>query len=132
MNKSGKINKNIKKAILEGIRKIKGKDITLIDLNTIKHTECGFFIICHGNSTTQVSSIAHSVEEKMEEMAGEKALHTEGYKNSVWILLDFGDVVVHVFDGVLAADAVDVGGFFPAAPNEVQILRRFRCKANIR
>jgi len=98
MNKSTEINKNIKEAILEGIRKIKGKDITIIDLNTIKHTECGFFIICHGNSSTQVSSIAQSVEEKMKEMAGEKALHTEGYKNSVWILLDFGDVVVHVFD----------------------------------
>jgi len=98
MNKSTEINKNIKEAILEGIRKIKGKDITIIDLNTIKHTECGFFIICHGNSSTQVSSIAQSVEEKMKEMAGEKALHTEGYKNSIWILLDFGDVVVHVFD----------------------------------
>ena len=98
MNKSGEIQKDIKNAILEGIRKIKGKDITIIDLNTIKHTECGFFIICHGNSSTQVNSIAQSVEKKMVEMAGQKALHSEGYKNSVWILLDYGDVVVHVFD----------------------------------
>jgi ribosome-associated protein len=98
MNKNEIVTRNLNEAILEGIKKIKGKDITIIDLNTIKHTECGYFVICHGTSSTHVSSIAESVEKKMEEIAGEKALHTEGYNNALWILLDFGEIVVHVFD----------------------------------
>lgn len=84
-------------AILEGIRRIKGKEITLIDLSTIHHTECDWFIICHGNSSTQTDSIAHSVEETVEELTGIKTWHTDGYKNSIWILLDYSNIMVHVF-----------------------------------
>lgn len=84
-------------AILEGIQRIKGKDITLIDLNTIHHTECGYFIICHGTSSTQVDAIAHSVEDTVKEMLGEDVWHRDGYRNAIWILLDYGDVMVHVF-----------------------------------
>ena len=83
--------------ILEGIRKIKGKEITIIDLNTIKHTECGYFVICHGTSSTQVSSTAFSVEETVKEETGVNAWHKEGYRNAIWILLDYGDIMVHVF-----------------------------------
>ena len=97
MNKNTEITEKLKEAILEGIRKIKGKEITLIDLNTIQYSECGYFIICHGTSTTQVSSIAQSVEETVELVTGEEAWHVEGYKNSIWVLLDYGEIVVHVF-----------------------------------
>ncbi|SHF73204.1 ribosome-associated protein [Mariniphaga anaerophila] len=97
MDKHEEITKNLKDAILEGIDKTKGKDITIIDLNTIHYTECGYFIICHGTSTTQVSAIAQSVEETVAEETGEKSWHAEGYKNSTWILLDYGEIVVHVF-----------------------------------
>ena len=88
---------HLKEAILEGINKIKGKEITIIDLNTVKHTECGYFIICHGTSVTQVNSIARSIEETVEKMTNKKVWHSEGYNNSLWILLDFGEIVVHVF-----------------------------------
>jgi ribosome-associated protein len=98
MNKNEKITIKTRDAILEGIKKIKGKDITIIDLNTIHYTECGYFIICHGNSSTQVSSIAQSVERTVKEETKEKAWHVEGYKNSIWVLLDFGEIVVHVFN----------------------------------
>jgi len=84
-------------AIIEGIKRVKGKEITIIDLNTIHHTECGYFIICHGNSNTQVDAIAHSVEETTEELTGEKVWHRDGYRNAIWILLDYGDIMVHVF-----------------------------------
>lgn len=84
-------------AILEGIQRIKGMDIVKIDLTKINHSECNYFIICHGNSTTQVDAIAHSVEDTVEEMVGETAWHKDGYQNSVWILLDYADVMVHVF-----------------------------------
>lgn len=97
MDKNTESTEKFKDAILEGIRKIKGKEITIIDLNTIQYTECGYFIICHGTSTTQVSSIAQSVEETVELETGEKAWHVEGYKNSIWVLLDYGEIVVHVF-----------------------------------
>ncbi len=97
MNKTEELTEKTKEAILEGIQKIKGKAITIIDLNSIHHTECGYFIICHGNSSTQVSSIAQSIEEEVKQETGEKAWHTEGYNNSIWVLLDFGEIVVHVF-----------------------------------
>ncbi len=97
MNNNLESTEKIKNSVLEGIRKIKGKELTIIDLNTIHYTECGFFVICHGNSSTHVSSIAQSVEETVKEEAGINAWHTEGYRNATWILLDFGEVVVHVF-----------------------------------
>ena len=97
MNNISESTDKIKNAILEGIRKIKGKDLTIIDLNTIQYTECGYFVICHGNSNTHVSSIAQSVEETVKEETGTNALHTEGFRNATWILLDFGEIVVHVF-----------------------------------
>ncbi|MBK6281349.1 MAG: ribosome silencing factor [Draconibacterium sp.] len=83
--------------VLEGIQRIKGKEITIVDLNTINHTECGYFVICHGTSTTQANSIAQSVEETVREATGVDAWHKDGYRNSIWILLDYGDIMVHVF-----------------------------------
>lgn len=87
----------ILEGVLEGIRRIKGKEIAIVDLNTINHTECGYFVICHGTSTTQTNSIAQSVEVTVKEQLGVDAWHKDGYRNSIWILLDYGDIMVHVF-----------------------------------
>jgi ribosome-associated protein len=84
-------------AIVEGIQRKKGIDLVKIDLTKINHSEFKHFIICHGNSNTQVDAIAHSVEDTVIELLNEKAWHTDGYKNSLWILLDYADVVVHIF-----------------------------------
>jgi len=84
-------------AIVEGIQRVKGIDIVKIDLTKINHTECNYFIICHGNSNTQVNAIAHSVEDTAIELANEKAWHTDGYQNATWILLDYANIMVHVF-----------------------------------
>ena len=89
-------NKIVEGAI-EGIRRLKGKKIAIIDLNTIHHTECGYFVICHGNSNTHVDGIARSVEETIKELLGTKAWHKDGYRNAIWILLDYLDVMVHIF-----------------------------------
>ena len=97
MNEKEQVIEKTLNAIIEGIRRVKGKDIALIDLNTIQHTECGYFIICHGTSNTQVSAIAHSVEETVEKLTEEKVWHRDGYRNAIWILLDYGDIMVHVF-----------------------------------
>ncbi len=88
---------DILEAAVEGIRRIKGKEITVIDLTTIHHTECSYFLICHGTSSTQVDAIAQSVEQTVKEITGENTWHKDGYRNAIWILLDYGDIMVHVF-----------------------------------
>lgn len=85
------------KAVVEGIQRKKGIDLVKIDLRKINHTECKFFIVCHGNSSTQVDAIAHSVEDTVEELTGETAWHKDGYRNAIWILLDYAEVMVHIF-----------------------------------
>jgi len=99
MNKSAKekATEQLIDAIVEGIQRKKGLEIIKIDLTKINHTECKYFIICHGNSVTQVDAIAHSVEDTVEELINESAWHKDGYRNSIWILLDYADVMVHIF-----------------------------------
>lgn len=95
--KESKESKILIEAILEGINRIKGKEIIHVNLESIDHTECGHFIICHGTSSTHVDSIAHTVEQTVKEITGEDVWHRDGYRNAIWILLDYGDVMVHVF-----------------------------------
>lgn len=89
--------KSLKEAVLEGIKRLKGKNIKIIDLESIQHTECDYFIICSGNSNTHVDSIGHSVEEAVNEICDRKIIHREGYSNAIWVLLDYGDIMVHIF-----------------------------------
>ncbi len=97
MTKKTEKSRILLEAVLEGIHRIKGKNITIVDLESIDHTECGHFVICHGTSSTQVSSIAQSVEKTVKEITGEDIWHRDGYRNAIWILLDYGDIMVHVF-----------------------------------
>lgn len=84
--------------IIEGIRDKKGNDIVNIDLSAIKNPICDNFIICHGTSRRQVDAIAESVEKIVIVNLGQKPWHKEGFQNAEWILLDYVDVVVHVFN----------------------------------
>lgn len=84
-------------AIVEGIQEVKGKDIVVLDLRKVPNTVCGHFVICHGDSATQVEAIARSVEEFTRDKAGEKPWHTEGERNAEWVLMDYISVVVHIF-----------------------------------
>ncbi len=84
-------------AIIEGIQRKKGLDIINIDLQTLSNTECDHYIICHGTSNTHVDAIAHSVEETVEELKNEPAWHRDGYNQAQWILLDYANIMVHVF-----------------------------------
>jgi ribosome-associated protein len=83
--------------IVEAIREKKGHRIVTIDLSEVEHAICDTFIICHGESTTQVGAIVESVERKLKEETGIRAHHVEGLQNSQWVLLDYFDVLVHVF-----------------------------------
>lgn len=84
-------------AIISGIQEVKGKDIVHLDLRDIPNTVCDHFVICHGDSNTQVSAIANSVEKVVRELIDEKPWHTEGQNNGEWVLLDYVNVVVHIF-----------------------------------
>lgn len=84
-------------AIIEGIQRKKGLEIINIDLKKLNYTECDNFIICHGNSNTHVEAIANSVEETVLELQNELVWHSDGYKNAQWILLDYANVMVHIF-----------------------------------
>ena len=83
--------------IIEGIRNKKGQEIVCINISALKNSVCNNFIICHGDSSTQVNAIAQGVEQAMEENMNEKVRRKQGYENSQWIVLDYIDVVVHIF-----------------------------------
>ena len=83
--------------IVVGISDVKGQDIEMIDLRKIENRICDFYIICSGNSNTHVSAILDSVKKKVSKTLKEKPSHTEGEENAEWILLDYINVVVHIF-----------------------------------
>lgn len=82
---------------IKGILEKKGKNIICLNLKNIRNAICDYFIICEGDSTTQVDAIAKSVEHEINKAVGEKPYHSEGYENAEWILIDYVDIVVHVF-----------------------------------
>ena len=83
--------------IIEGMEDIKGQNISLLDLRKIENTVCDYFIICDGNSNTQVNAIVNSVQKNVSKNIREKPYQIEGIENAEWILMDYVNVVVHVF-----------------------------------
>ena len=83
--------------IIQGIEEVKGENIQLLDLRDIENTVCDYFIICSGNSNTQVKAIAGSVQKLVSKQVKDKPWHIEGENNAEWILMDYVDTVVHVF-----------------------------------
>ncbi|WP_407557304.1 ribosome silencing factor [Winogradskyella sp. 4-2091] len=83
--------------IIGGIEEVKGKEITLLDLTEIENTVCDYFIICEGTSNTQVNAIVNSIQKQVSKTLKDKPWHIEGTENSEWILMDYVNVVVHVF-----------------------------------
>ncbi len=83
--------------ILEGIEDVKGKDIKILDLRDIENTVCDYFIICEGNSNTQVNAIVNAVQKKVSKTLKDHPWHVEGSENAEWVLMDYVNVVVHVF-----------------------------------
>jgi ribosome-associated protein len=99
MAKKKKIQKETKllDAIIHGIEEKKGTDIVILDLDNIPNSICSHFVICTGTSSTQVEAVADSVTEEVQKALKIKPWHVEGYENKQWILIDYIDVVVHVF-----------------------------------
>ncbi len=83
--------------IVEGMEDTKAKDIVILDLQDIEHAITNYFVICHGSSKPQLEAIADSIIEKTVRKFKAKPWHKEGFENAEWILLDYVDVVVHIF-----------------------------------
>lgn len=84
--------------IIEALQDTKACRIVKIDLRKIENCFCRFFVVCHGTSSTHIAGLADAVEEKIQEELKEKPLHIEGLSGSQWVVLDYGDVITHIFE----------------------------------
>ena len=82
---------------VRGLQDRKGMDIVVLNLKELKNAVADYFIICSASSDTQLDALARSVEEEVEKVTGQAPWQTEGRTNREWVLLDYVDVVVHVF-----------------------------------
>ena len=83
--------------IINSIEEKNGHNIKCLNLQNVESAISDYFVICHGNSNTQVSAIANFIERKVKENLNIGPSNSEGHKNEEWILLDYFDVIVHVF-----------------------------------
>lgn len=83
--------------ILHGIEEVKGQDINLLDLRALDNTVCDYFVICSGTSNTHVNAIVNSIQKTVSKEIHDKPWHVEGADNAEWVLIDYVNVVVHVF-----------------------------------
>jgi len=86
------------KAIIDSIKQHKGQEVISLDLRGIETAVCDFFIICHGTSNTHIASIAENIRKEISKQMKEKPWHTEGEANKEWVLMDYFNVVVHIFN----------------------------------
>jgi ribosome-associated protein len=83
--------------IIKGIEEVKGNDIDILDLREIDNSPCDYFVICNGNSNTQVNAIVNSIQKTVSKELKDKPWHVEGMENAEWVLMDYVTIVVHVF-----------------------------------
>lgn len=84
-------------SIVEGMQERKAKNITILNLQGLENRVTDYFVICDADSNTHVNSIADSVEETVEKLTKERPYHSEGYQNGEWILVDYINIVAHIF-----------------------------------
>ncbi len=89
---------NLISNIIEGIENVKGVNVNILDLREIENVACQYFIVCTGNSSTQVNAITNSVKKCVSKSMSEKPWHVEGLENCKWVLMDYVDVVLHIFN----------------------------------
>ncbi len=83
--------------ILKAIDDVKGEEVQLLDLRELDNTVCDYFIVCTGNSNTQVNAISGAIQKKVSKELKDKPWHVEGQGNAEWVLMDYINVVVHIF-----------------------------------
>lgn len=88
---------DLNKLIIEGIQDRKGKEITIMDMSPIESAPYPEFIIASGSSSQNVAGIADNVREYVQEVSGIKPYNYDGYTNSEWVVIDYGSILVHIF-----------------------------------
>ncbi|MBR6104074.1 MAG: ribosome silencing factor [Paludibacteraceae bacterium] len=96
MNNTAEDKKIIEK-IVEGIQDVKGKKIVIVDMTGLENYTCGYFVICEGESNTQVNSIAENIKDHVREELRVKPFAVDGMINAEWVAMDYGNIIVHVF-----------------------------------
>lgn len=89
--------KRLLQHIIEGIQEKKGKSIVTVDLTEITDTICNYFVICQGNSPTQIQAIVESIREYVRINSGQKPICVDGLRNAEWVAMDYANIMVHVF-----------------------------------
>lgn len=89
--------KELIEQVIEAIQDKKGKNIVIADMTGLGNTVCDYFVICEGNSNTQVSAITDSIWEGLIDKFGHKPFAVDGQRNSQWVAMDYGEVFVHIF-----------------------------------
>lgn len=84
-------------AIVEGAQEKKGKNIVSIDFTSLQNHICKYFVICDGDSNTHVNAIAGAIEEYTKKTTGTGVWRREGFENAEWMILDYSEIVVHIF-----------------------------------
>jgi ribosome-associated protein len=84
-------------AVVYGMEELKAQDIVVMDLRKVPNALSDYFVVCHGTSNTQVQAIADSVERETFRMLQDEPSHREGARNATWILMDYVNVIVHIF-----------------------------------
>lgn len=97
MQKNTATAKEIIEQIIEGVQEKKGKEIVVVDMLELGNSICDYFVICQGNSPTQVSAITDSIADMVREKCGKKPYAIDGLRNSQWVAMDYGDILVHIF-----------------------------------
>ncbi|HNZ61679.1 MAG TPA: ribosome silencing factor [Paludibacteraceae bacterium] len=92
-----RLNEQIVKEIVDAIQDKKGKNIVVINLSSLKDAPCSYFVICEGTSSIHVNSIEYSIKDDVNKRTGVKPYAVDGLKNSEWVAMDYGHVIVHVF-----------------------------------
>ena len=100
MNKNGGqvTSRALSEKITQGMLEVKAIDIQIFDLRAVQHAIADFFVLCSGNSDIHIDSISQMIEKYAFDQAKQKPWHKEGYANKEWILIDFVDVVAHIFN----------------------------------
>jgi len=97
MAKKNSSNDDLLANIIKGIEEVKGENIDILDLRAIDNTVCDYFVVCNGNSNTQVNAIVGSIQKIVSKELKDKPWHVEGAENGEWVLMDYVTIVVHVF-----------------------------------
>lgn len=84
--------------IVHGMQEVKAHDIVVMDMRHVPNAMADYFLICHGTSTTQVEAISRSVEKETVKTLGVRPSHVEGERNAQWVLMDYFDIIVHIFN----------------------------------